>query len=95
MSELLTGEQLDRERARVPEWEVVDGERLQRSFAFRDFAGALAFVNRVGELAERRNHHPDISFGWGKATVTLTSHDAGGLTERDLALAEEIDHLPT
>jgi 4a-hydroxytetrahydrobiopterin dehydratase len=72
---------------RVPEgWNEVDGA-LQRDFTFADFASALAFVNRVGELAEAENHHPDVSFGWGRVTLRWWTHSAGGITDRDRDLA--------
>ncbi|HWG74201.1 MAG TPA: 4a-hydroxytetrahydrobiopterin dehydratase [Acidimicrobiales bacterium] len=58
-----------------------------------DFAGALAFVNEVGALAEARNHHPDIAISWATVTLTLATHSAGGLTEADLELAAAIDAL--
>lgn len=66
---------------------------LTKRFEFSDFAEALAFVNQVGELAEKQNHHPDITFGWGYAQVRLTSHDSGEVTSRDHQLAEAIDQL--
>ena len=59
----------------------------------KDFAGALAFVNQVGELAEARNHHPDIAISWNKVTLTLSTHSAGGLTQLDLDLAAAIDAI--
>jgi 4a-hydroxytetrahydrobiopterin dehydratase len=68
-----------------------ENNTLSREFTFPDFKSALTFVNTVGELAETANHHPDISLGWGKVTVTLTTHDAGGVTDKDRRLAEEID----
>jgi 4a-hydroxytetrahydrobiopterin dehydratase len=76
-----------------PEWQIVDGHHLERTFRFADFALALAFTNQVGALAEQLNHHPDICLGWGRATVTTWSHDSGGLTRRDFALAAKIDGL--
>ena len=76
-----------------PEWRVVDGHHLERTFRFDDFAAALAFTNQVGALAEQLNHHPDICVGWGKAIVTTWSHDSGGLTRRDFALAAGIDAI--
>lgn len=60
---------------------------LEREFRFPDFATALAFVNRVGELAEVENHHPDVTLGWGRATLRWSTHSAGGVTERDHELA--------
>ena len=66
------------------------GQEITRTFAFADFKGSMAFVGRVAELAEAMNHHPDIDIRYAKVTLTLTTHDAGGLTARDFALAEQI-----
>jgi 4a-hydroxytetrahydrobiopterin dehydratase len=63
---------------------------IQRTFSFDDFKGAMAFVNRVADLAEAADHHPDIDIRYSKVTLTLSTHDAGGLTERDFSLAEKI-----
>lgn len=69
-------------------------DRLVRELEFADFAAALAYVNRVGALAEDHNHHPDIEIhGWNKVRLTLTTHDTGGLTPNDHAMAERIDAL--
>jgi len=73
-------------------WSEADST-IKRRFEFDDFAQALAFVSRVGQLAESANHHPDITFGWGYAEVSLTSHDAGEVTGRDRELATKIDEL--
>ena len=73
-------------------WSEEDGQ-LTKTFSFPDFASALAFVNRIGALAEEANHHPDIALSWGKVVVHLTSHDAGQVTDKDRALAKEIDEL--
>ena len=70
-----------------------DNGLLQKRFSFRNFAEALAFVNRVGELAEAADHHPDITFGWGYAEIALTTHDRGGVTDVDVALAKQIDGI--
>jgi 4a-hydroxytetrahydrobiopterin dehydratase len=74
-------------------WQQGDNELVsERTFA--DFAEAMAFVNRVAELAERRNHHPDILVhGWNRVRLTLSTHSAGAITEADHALAAEIDGL--
>ena len=76
-----------------PEWRVVDGHHLEREYTFPDFASALAFTNRVGALAEAANHHPDVYLAWGKVGLTLWTHTANGLTERDYALAGRIEAL--
>jgi 4a-hydroxytetrahydrobiopterin dehydratase len=73
-------------------WQEEDNS-LIREFKFADFKTALLFVNKVGALAEKANHHPDIELGWGKVKVVLTSHDVGKVTERDRSLASEIDSL--
>ena len=74
----------------LPGWER-HGNEIRRTYSFPDFKGSMAFVNRVAELAEAADHHPDILVTYSKVTLTLTSHDAGGLTERDFRLAASID----
>jgi 4a-hydroxytetrahydrobiopterin dehydratase len=74
---------------RLPGWERRGGA-ICRTFSFADFARAMDFVNRVAALAEAMDHHPDIDIRYSKVTLTLSTHDAGGLTDRDLALAEKI-----
>jgi len=72
-----------------------EGEALVRDYEFKDFAEAMAFVNRVADAAEDANHHPDILVhGWNNVRLTLTTHSAGGLTDNDRAMAERIDGLP-
>lgn len=74
----------------VPDgWELVDG-RLHRELRFADFTEAFAFMTRVAAEAERLDHHPDWSNSWNTVTIDLVSHDTGGLTDRDLALAAAI-----
>jgi 4a-hydroxytetrahydrobiopterin dehydratase len=73
-------------------WTTVDG-RLHRSFQFADFSEAWAFMSRVALLAERHDHHPDWSNSWNRVVIDLVSHDAGGITDRDHALAAAIDAL--
>ena len=77
---------------------VLDGWRtensgLRKRWKFTNFADSLAFVNKVGELAEAADHHPDITFGWGYAEMALTTHDRGGVTDVDLGLAKQIDQI--
>ena len=74
----------------TPGWERADSE-IRRTYRFKDFREALAFVNRVGDLAERAGHHPDIDIRYSAVTLALTSHDAGGLTAKDFELAGAID----
>ncbi len=89
----LTGEELRRRAKALPDWQVHEEHHLSKSFLFPDFATALVFVNRIGEEAERQRHHPDIHVTWGRVDVEISSHDAGGITESDFALASAIDHL--
>lgn len=73
-------------------WQEQDSQ-LNQTFSFPDFKQALAFVNKVGSLAEAANHHPDIELSWGKVVIQLTTHDKGGITDKDRQLAKEIDKL--
>ncbi|MGB7069320.1 MAG: 4a-hydroxytetrahydrobiopterin dehydratase [Pyrinomonadaceae bacterium] len=73
-------------------WTADDG-RLRRRFDFSNFAKSLVFVNKAAELAEKADHHPDISFGWGYAEFLLTTHDRGGITDFDFELARNIDGI--
>jgi 4a-hydroxytetrahydrobiopterin dehydratase len=77
----------------VPGWSVVNEHHITKTFTFPDFKAALAFVNKVGEIAEREGHHPDILLGWGKAEITTWTHKIDGLTESDFILAAKIDRL--
>ncbi len=70
-----------------------EGVWLKKRFDFRNFAESLEFVNKIGEIAEEADHHPDIKFGWGYAEIELTTHDVGGLTRNDLEVAGSIDEL--
>jgi 4a-hydroxytetrahydrobiopterin dehydratase len=72
-------------------WEVVEGHHLRREFTFPDFREALAFTNRVGEIAETEGHHPDIHLAWGRVAVEIWTHTIDGLTESDFILAAKID----
>jgi 4a-hydroxytetrahydrobiopterin dehydratase len=89
----LKGKQLEEFGREIPEWEVVNEHHLKRTFKFPDFVQALAFVNKVGEVAETEGHHPDISLGWGKAEITTWTHSIDGLTESDFILAAKVDRL--
>lgn len=77
----------------APAWRVLDGARLERSFATRDFGGSLALAQRIGALAEVADHHPELRVRWGELTVALWTHSAGGLTPLDFQLARWIDAL--
>lgn len=88
--ELLTKEELSEALKTLDGW-TVEGKTLKKSLKFENFAKALDYVNRVGALAEAADHHPDITFGWGYAEIALTTHDRGGVTDVDVALAKRID----
>lgn len=75
-----------------PEW-VETGEAIQRTFSFANFVEAMKFVNRVAEAAEAAQHHPDILVRYNKVTMTLSTHDAGGITQKDFDLAARIDGM--
>jgi len=74
-------------------WSVVNEHHIVRKYKFPDFRSALAFVNKVGELAEEQGHHPDIVLMWGMVEITLWTHAVNGLTESDFILAAKIDQL--
>ena len=78
--------------ARIPRWEL-RAAKLRREFALRDFSEAFAFMAREALLAEKVDHHPDWSNSWNKVVIELSSHDAGGVTQRDLELAAAIDRV--
>ena len=75
------------------DWRLVDGKRIAREWRFSDFSSALAFTIRIGLVAEREDHHPDIGLAWGRVTVELWTHTVGGLSENDFVLAAKLDAL--
>ena len=89
----LRGEALQALLQQVEGWTVVREHHLTKNFKFPDFRRALAFVNKVGELAEAQDHHPDIFLAWGKVDITIWTHKIDGLTESDFILAAKIDQL--
>ena len=81
-------------RHEAPDWTLADGAtRLERTYKFRNFAGSFAFVERAAQLAESESHHPDISFGWGYATVSLRTKKIRGLHENDFIMAVKLDRI--
>ena len=89
----LKGDALTALANQVEAWTVVNEHHLTKSFKFPDFRQALAFTNRVGELAEQQGHHPDILLRWGRVDVSVWTHKIDGLTESDFILAAKIDRL--
>src|SRR3990172_4526217 len=75
------------------EWQLIDERHLEKQYRFKNFQEALDFVNRVGELAESVDHHPDLCLGWGKATITIWTHSIRGLSEADFVFAARADRL--
>ena len=87
-----TAAQIKSALARIAGWKKKDAI-ISRTFQFKDFPAAIRFVDAVAELAEQAWHHPDIDIRWNKVTLTLTTHDAGGLTKMDFVLARKFDEL--
>ena len=77
-----------------PAWQVKDAKAIERTFTFKDFLGAVAFINQVADIAEKEGHHPDMNLhGWNKVTLNLSTHAIGGLSENDFILASKVDEL--
>ncbi len=91
MAELLSPEAVDSKLSNFPEWGLHEGKTIRREYQFADFAEAMKFVNRVAEIAEDMNHHPDIDIRWNKVTLSISTHSIGGLTENDFELAQKTD----
>jgi len=90
----MTGEEIDKMQAKIgADWDCVNEHHLEKTFRFSDFREALAFTNRVGELAEQEGHHPDLLLSYGEVKVSIHTHKIHGLTESDFILAAKIDAL--
>jgi 4a-hydroxytetrahydrobiopterin dehydratase len=89
----LKGEELAKLGRELSSWTIVNEHHIARSFKFPDFREALAFVDKVGALAEEQGHHPDIFLAWGKVEITIWTHKIDGLTESDFILGAKIDRL--
>ena len=90
----LTDSEITEMISQLPDWSVLEEDgmkRLNREFSFGDFASALEFTNRVGDLAEESNHHPRLVTEWGRVTVTWWSHDEGGMVAADIDMAKKVD----
>lgn len=92
MAELLGEQEIQQKAEELSEW-TVEGKQLQCVKEFKDFIEAIDFVNKLVEPAEAAGHHPDLEISYNKVTINMTTHDAGGLTEKDFALAKEISGL--
>jgi 4a-hydroxytetrahydrobiopterin dehydratase len=89
---LLSDEEIRAQLGELSGWER-DGEAIARTFELADFVGSVAFVNKLVEPAEEMNHHPDVAVSWNRVTVSITNHEAGGITAADFELARRIDVL--
>ena len=90
---LLSPEEIDTLADQITGWRIVKNHHLAKEYKTSEFADGLEWVNRVGALAEKEGHHPDIELSWGRVAIKLTTHDAGGLTRNDFILAAKIDRL--
>ena len=89
----LKGKEIYRCLQKVKGWKVTNEHHLTREYTFPDFKTALDFVNKVGSIAERENHHPDICLSWGKVSINIYTHKIDGLFENDFILAAKIDQI--
>lgn len=92
MAELLSGAEIEKRASQLEGW-TVEEKKLQATRKFKDFIEAIAFVNKLVEPAEVAGHHPDLEISYNKVTISLTTHDAGGLTSKDFDLAQVISNL--
>jgi 4a-hydroxytetrahydrobiopterin dehydratase len=92
MSNPLPDHEVDSALKELPAW-TREQNMIVRRFEFTDFSDAMVFVNKVAEAAEEANHHPNIYISWNKVRLELTSHDSGGITQRDLRMARRIDSI--
>lgn len=88
----LTEAEVTQKMSSLPEWKIQQGA-LCRTFSFADFVGSMRFVNGIADAAERADHHPDIDIRYSKVTLSLMTHDAGGITTKDFELAQEAEKL--
>ncbi|HZS46281.1 MAG TPA: 4a-hydroxytetrahydrobiopterin dehydratase [Blastocatellia bacterium] len=88
----LNKDQINEQLKAVYGWQL-QGDEIVRSLTFKDFVESMSFVNKVADLAEKAGHHPDIYISWNKVRLNLTTHDAGGLTQKDFDLAIQIDQI--
>ncbi len=93
MTNVMSLGEISRRMQRLKDWNL-ENNAIVKDFEFGDFKEAIAFVNKVGEIAEKNNHHPDIVINYNRVRLTLTTHEEAGLTSRDFDTAEEIDKVP-
>ena len=85
--------EIERLLGQLDGWNVIEGRKLEKEYRFADFRQALAYVNRLGEVAEAEGHHPDMAVGYNKVTVVFATHSVGGLSENDFILAAKADEV--
>jgi 4a-hydroxytetrahydrobiopterin dehydratase len=90
MADRLSDEVAQQALRELTDW-VLESNEIRKTFTFDDFPGAIAFVNGVADLAEAADHHPDITINYNRVLLALSSHDAGGITQKDIDLAREIE----
>jgi len=90
MVERLSNDAIAKALVALPGWSR-EGDEIRKQYSFDDFLGSMVFVNAVAELAEAAQHHPDITINYNKVSLAMTTHDAGGLSERDISLAAQAD----
>jgi len=93
LEDKLTAGQIKSHSTAIKDWKVIDNHHLLKDFKFKNFKEALAFVNKVGAIAESEGHHPDIELGWGRASIKLYTHFINGLSINDFILASKIDEI--
>ena len=90
----LTKTQFEKHLPQVPDWTVIENKKIQKEFKFKNFKEALSFVNKVGELAEKERHHPDLYLhNWNKLMITLSTHALKGLSDNDFIMAAKINKI--
>jgi len=77
----------------TPDWKIIKNHHITRTFKFNDFKSALTFVNKVGAIAEKEGHHPNINFTWGEVNISIYTHAINGLHKNDFILASKIDRI--
>ncbi|OGG79420.1 hypothetical protein A3A39_00480 [Candidatus Kaiserbacteria bacterium RIFCSPLOWO2_01_FULL_54_13] len=90
----LTAEEIAKYKSEVPSWGIAgDRKSISREFKFKNFVQAMEFANKITPIAEAEGHHPDLSIGWGRVGIELSTHAIGGLSENDFILAAKIDKI--
>ncbi|MFC0524583.1 4a-hydroxytetrahydrobiopterin dehydratase [Pontibacillus salicampi] len=89
----LTEQQINQHLREIQEWNLTNDRFIQRTFTFAEYMDGIRFVHEIGSIADEKDHHPSLQVEYGKIIVSLTSHDVGGLSERDFDLAQTIDRV--